>query len=49
MSIGQIVNSFDFDYYRHHYTHRSGCVVLDVCLISIFTKTICREIAYENI
>ena len=49
MSIGQTVNSFDFDYCRCYYTQESGCVASEICLVSIFTKTICAENAYGNI
>lgn len=48
-SAEETVNSFDFDYCRCYYTKQTGCMASEVCLNSIFTKTICREIAYGDI
>ena len=49
MTAEDTTNSFDFDYCRCYYTRQTGCMASEICLNSIFTKTINHEIAYGDI
>lgn len=48
-TIDNLILNFDFDYCRCYYSNQTGFMASEVCLTSIFTKSINHVISYNNI